>query len=67
MLNQKLFVIILPMLLSFSLIPLSFGHGVGGETLPPIDLGDRSVTVHVNVEPPIDDPLVNNQIISIKF
>lgn len=67
MLNQKLFVIILPMLLSFSLIPLSFGHGVGGETLPAIDLGNRSVTVHVNVEPPIYDPLVDNQRISIKF
>ena len=67
MLIKKLFFIILPMLLIFPLIPFSFGHGVGGETLPPLDIGDRSATIYVSVEPPIYDPLADEQRILIKF
>ena len=51
----------------FPLIPLSFSHGVGGETLPPVDLGDRMATISIDVQPPIYDPAENEQRISIKF
>ena len=54
MLNHKF--LVLPILLIFPLIPLSFSHGVGGETLPPVDLGDRMATISINVQPPIYDP-----------
>lgn len=64
---RRLFFMILPILLVFPLIPFSFGHGVGGETLPPIDIGDRSATIYVSVEPPIYDPLVDEKRILIKF
>ena len=67
MLVQKLFFIILPALLVTPLIPSSFSHGVGGETLPPVDLGDRTATIYVSVEPPIYDPLESEHRILIKF
>ncbi|MFB5598329.1 MAG: peptidase, partial [Nitrosopumilaceae archaeon] len=34
-------------LLSISFIPLSFGHGIGYEVLPPVKLGDREVALEV--------------------
>ena len=67
MYNSKFFFIILPILFLFPLIPISFGHGVGGETLPPLSVGERNVTIYVSVEPPIYDPQENNQRILIKF
>ena len=67
MYNQRLFLVILPILLAIPLLPFSFGHGVGGETLPPVDLGDRTATIYVSVEPPIYDPLETEHRILIKF
>ena len=54
-------------MLSIGIVPDIFGHGVGGETLPPVDIGDRMATISINVEPPIYDPANNEQRVSIKF
>lgn len=54
-------------LLSIALVPDVFGHGVGGETLLPVDIGDRMATISINVEPPIYDPTNDEQRILIKF
>ena len=67
MFASRFFFVILPLLLFLPLIPFSFGHGVGGETLPPVSLGDRNATIYVSVEPPIYDPLETEHRILIKF
>lgn len=33
----------------------SFGHGVGGETLPPVSIDGKNVTLSLNINPPIFD------------
>jgi len=42
-------------LISFG-IPLVYGHGLGGETLPPITIGDRNATLAIEISPSKYDP-----------
>ena len=44
-----------------------FGHGIGGETLPSITIGDRNATLYLEIEPPIYDPNEGEQRILIRF
>ena len=53
-------------LLLFSLTP-AFGHGIGGETLPPVTIGDRNATIYLEIEPPVYDPNEGEQRILIRF
>ncbi|RDJ36916.1 MAG: peptidase [Crenarchaeota archaeon] len=50
----------------FSLTP-AFGHGIGGETLPPVTIGDRNATIYLEIEPPVYDPNAGEQRILIRF
>jgi hypothetical protein len=36
-------------------VPPSFGHGVGGETLPPVSIDGKNATLSLNINPPIFD------------
>lgn len=44
-----------------------FGHGVGGETLPPVSIGNRNATLFLNVMPPTFDPQNAEYYISANF
>ena len=33
-----------------------FGHGLGGEVLPPVTIGDREATLSIDVSPSTFDP-----------
>lgn len=39
----------------FSTTPV-FGHGLGGEMLPPTTIGDRDATLSIDVSPSMFDP-----------
>lgn len=45
----------------------AFGHGVGGETLPPVSIGNRNATLFLNVMPPTFDPQNAEYYISANF
>ncbi|NDB90902.1 MAG: peptidase, partial [Thaumarchaeota archaeon] len=54
----------------FATIPLiqsSFGHGVGGETLPPIVIDDKNATLSLFINPPTYDPKTGEYEILLKL
>jgi len=52
---------------AISFVTPAFGHGMGGETLPPVTVGNRNATLFLNVNPPVFDPNDNEQQISVRF
>ena len=47
-------VLVLASVLSIALIPNSFGHGLGTETMPPVMIGDTEATLEVGSSTMID-------------
>lgn len=45
----------------------SFAHGVGGETLPPVQIGDKNATLSLYVNPPTFDPNAGEYEILLKL
>lgn len=45
----------------------SFAHGVGGETLPPVQIGNKNATLSLYVNPPVFDPQTGEYEILIKL
>lgn len=45
----------------------SFAHGVGGEILPPVTIGNKNATLSLNINPPVFDPNSNEYEILIKL
>lgn len=50
-----------------SFIPPIFGHGIGGETLPPITIGDRNATVSLSILPESFSEEDEEQYINVRF
>ena len=44
-----------------------FGHGMGGETLSPITVGDRNATIYLTMQPEVFDPNAEEQNIQVRF
>ncbi|NDF30065.1 MAG: hypothetical protein EB150_07695 [Nitrososphaeria archaeon] len=56
--------------LVFTAIPLiqpSFGHGVGGETLPPVQISGKNATLSLFINPPTYDPKTGEYEILLKL
>lgn len=47
--------------------PPSFGHGVGGETLPPVLIDGKNATLSLNINPPIFDSTTGEYEILIRL
>lgn len=45
----------------------AFGHGIGGETLPPVKFGERNVTVFLTINPPTYEQTENEHEIVVRF
>ena len=65
----KFFAIIIMILVffSFTLTPNVFGHGLGGEVLPPITIEDKEASLSISVSPSIHDPENPEKIISLRL
>jgi hypothetical protein len=50
----------------FFVIP-AFGHGIGGETLKPVNIGNRNATIFISIEPPIFDQTEKEQRVLVRF
>jgi len=44
-----------------------YGHGFGGETLPPITVGDRNATIYLAIQPEVFDPNAEEENIQVRF
>ena len=58
------------LLLGMLVVPamhVAFGHGLGGEVLDPITIGNRNATVSLQIEPAVFDPQNPDQRIQVKF
>ena len=53
-------------LIAFYMQP-SFGHGVGGETLPPVLIDGKNATLSLNINPPIFDSTTGEYEILIRL
>ena len=53
MLHKEFLVFVLPILVLtiFFVIPDSYGHGLGYEILPPVDLGSKQVALEISSNP----------------
>lgn len=49
------------------MIEPAFGHGIGGETLPPVKFGERNVTIFLTVNPPTYEQTENEHEIVVRF
>jgi len=52
---------------TISFVSPAFGHGMGGETLPPVSIGDRDATLFLNVGPPVFEAGNNEYYITANF
>ena len=59
--------IIVCMLFSFSFMPDIFGHGLGGEVLPPVTIDGKEATLSIAISPSIYDPENPETNISLKL
>lgn len=50
-----------------SFIPMAFGHGLGGETHPPVTLDGRDVTLSIDISPSVFDSEDPERYIAIKL
>lgn len=40
---------------SIGVVPDIFGHGLGGEVLPPVTIGDKKATLSIGISPSVYD------------
>jgi len=52
---------------SFTLTPDVFGHGLGGEVLPPITIEDKETSLSISVSPSVYDPEKPEKYISLRL
>ena len=52
---------------SITLVPDIFGHGLGGEVLPPVTIGDKDATLSIGISPSIYDENNSESTISLKL
>ena len=52
---------------SITLVPDIFGHGLGGEVLPPVTIGDKDATLSIGISPSIYDENEPESNISLKL
>lgn len=55
------------LILIVPLFPQIFGHGLGGETLPPVTVGNRNATIFLGIIPEVFDPDSEEQSIKVRF
>lgn len=65
--GKIIFVIFVTIIAFFGFSNYAYGHGIGGETLPPVTIGDRNATIYLEIEPPVYDPEKNEQRIWVRF
>lgn len=51
---------------TFFVIP-AFGHGIGGETLQPVTVGNKNATIFLSIEPPVFDQTEKEQRVLVHF
>lgn len=62
--RKLLLVLFVGILFSFATIPQSFGHGLGTEILPPIDIGDKKVSLEATATV-FEQPEINGRQIQL--
>jgi hypothetical protein len=63
---KAVIVAIFALILAVSITAPTFGHGIGGETLP-VSLGNRNATLFVSVQPSVFDPTNNESYLSFRL
>jgi len=63
----KVFLLFVPLCFLCVTIEPAFGHGIGGETLPPVKFDERNVTIFLSVNPPTYEQMENEHEIVVKF
>ena len=63
--ESKIFLFLIP--LCFIIFTPAFGHGIGGETLPPVKFGERNVTIFLTINPPTYEQTENEHEVVVRF
>lgn len=67
MMNVFIIILLVGIFVLVGMHTSAFGHGIGGETLPPVTVGDRNATIYLNIDPPVYDPQKDEQRILVRF
>ena len=60
-------IILISVIFSFSLVPNVFGHGLGGEVLPPILIEEKNASLSIGITPSVYDPENPEKYISLRL
>ena len=63
--DLKIFLLLIPLCLV--VIEPAFGHGIGGETLPPVKFGERNLTIFLTINPPTYEQMESEHEIVVRF
>lgn len=65
--NLRLIILVCFLIFIIPFVQTVFGHGFGGETLPPITVGDRNATIYLAIQPDVFDPNTKEESIQVRF
>ena len=60
-------IILFSLLVSFVSLPDTFGHGLGGEVLPPVTIEDKEASLSISISPSVYDPQKPEKNISLRL
>ena len=65
--KSRILLLVIPVSLVVSLFPSAYGHGIGGEILPPVMIGNRNVTLAINQFAAPNDPAGRDKVVTLQL